>query len=287
VSNPYRTVYRASLALSIAVGALAANVFGKFIDETSKSPSWGLIADIVAVVLLAHILEKGATYLIDELPQFRSLIFHRYFIEGTWVDIALEGEEVKAIGLTGFELRDFQVQWHGENHDLQWRVYSKFRTFMSTVDWPEVRFWFKNDPEDSTSGILEGVAELHFELDSTGRPNHYSGWACGISHAGVSKVVGWKITKKKDLKELGQAKTRPQALKRIVAEYREFKLGRPVTKLKRPHTQETPAEENLPLGRVFLYSIHRDPSSRLSISHTQENRGTTTTQALNRREDLE
>lgn len=213
-------------------------------ETRSESFGWGMVADTVVVVLLAYILEKVLSYIVDHWERFRRLLFHRYFIEGTWIDLALEDGEVRAIGLTCFEIRDFQVQWHGENHDTKGNVISDFRTFTSIVDWPEIRFWFKNDPGKPTCGLLEGVAELRFELDAADRPNHYSGWACEISQTKISKVIGWKVTKRKDLKELHQAKTRAQALARIVGEYHEFRNGQASSGSEAPHNPENEKSGN-------------------------------------------
>jgi len=222
LSNPYGIIQRTSRAITLGLATVFAKYITSWLEAKKSWPSVTVLVAVAIVVVVSQQLAFFFDWILNHFRFLRSILFRGHDVEGTWVDLGLQGEKVEVVGLTYFEIRDFNLCWYGENHNLDGQVISSFKTETSILDWPKARFWFKNTPSENKFSMLEGVCELLFETGKGGNPISYSGWGGIISEAGISRVVGWKITDRKKIKDLCSARTRAETLLTIACEFPEF-----------------------------------------------------------------
>ncbi len=202
MSNRYEQVSQGVGVVAFSVATVVANYLEDWVSGKSSWPYMSVMIAIITVVVLGQILSSLVTALIERWQWLRKLLFGEYYLGGTWVDLASKDDQVNVVGVTWFSIQDFQLQWDGENHNLDGKSVDGFCTHASIIKWPEVRFWFENDPTSEQPKNLEGICDLRFENGDDGRPLRYTGWARLLSEPGVAKVVGWKVTDKEQLKAL-------------------------------------------------------------------------------------
>lgn len=222
MTNPYETVQTTSRAITLGVAVVIANYVEDWLTAKKSWPVVGVLVAIAIVVVLSQLLAFFFDWTLNHSRSLRAILFRGYYVEGTWVDLGIEGGKVTAVGLTCLEIRDFELCWYGENHNLQGQVVSSFRTYTSIIEWPKARFWFKNDPSDKPLVALEGICELLFEQHASGTPIHYSGWGGIVAEPGIAKVIGWRITDKSTVEALHAPRTRADTLLAIAKDYAEF-----------------------------------------------------------------
>lgn len=198
------------LSIFVRLIAISGGAIGVVLSNGATSwlkpfgfPGW--FPNLIALLIVAastELLKEGADFAVSASQPLRRILLRRQFIEGSWLDIAYKDGEPYSIGIIRIEPEGTSIRVSGELFDLQGEPKGIFRSEMTNVQWPVLRYKYSAVRSSiSQRDDFQGYTELQF-AERDGIPLRFQGYYCDFLQGDRCDVRAMRLQNEEELKQL-------------------------------------------------------------------------------------
>ncbi len=152
----------------------------------------------------------------------RRILLGKQYVEGTWFDIMRINNKVAEIGFSRISYTHKDIQFWGEDYELEMDQCFPYRADMVQMNWPTLHYVYTANRSDTEEKGSKGYGELDFQKELRGCPKKYSGKYFILRGTDKVSFEGVRINERKHktlIRLLEEPATRKKALHQLLEIY--------------------------------------------------------------------
>ena len=216
----YERIPQVAGFVSLMVALAIVDPLSSYLIQKSVSQPLAAMLTLLVAGTAAYLVEWIIETAINDSAWIRRFFVGSHFIEGTWIDVALEDGRAKYVGIVHIEYDRQRFTFNGEDAITSWSAGDRcvldpdgyFCSEMTVFDWPNLRHKFSGrNSEAAGRGFHEGYGEVHFTAREDGPPIDYNATFCYLGGGETFETKGWRLGKS-DRAKLDNPQTRAEVL---------------------------------------------------------------------------
>ena len=133
-----------------------------------------------------------------------------------------KNNEVAEIGFSRISYTHKDIQFWGEDYNLEMDQCFPFRAEIVQMNWPILHYVYTANRSDTKEESIKGYGELDFQKELRGSPKKYSGKYFVLRGTDKISFEGIKVNERKDktlIEHLNEPATRKKALLQLLEKY--------------------------------------------------------------------
>lgn len=214
--NRYRQLALISPIFGVTTAAALAR-FGSSWLERQSVPGWVVfVLYLLIIVIGSQIVQALLERTLESSRYLRSFWLGDQYIEGTWIDVVMKGDECVGVGVVNVMPDAGTIRLSGEDFDLNGNSISHFKTTKVFINWPFLTFIYeahrtaKNSPP--STGISYWFIDESGKISRRRRSGHFTDEFTNVRY----DVKGWRENDETILARLAHDGQRPEAIQEII-----------------------------------------------------------------------
>lgn len=208
--------------IGVAIGVILSQQTSHLTTKWFTVPGINAMFAIILVTISIIIMKFFVGSLFVRSRTLRRILLGKQYVEGTWFDIMRKNNEVVEIGFSRISYTHKEVQFCGEDYNLEMDQCYPFHADIVQINWPTLHYVYTANRSDTKEETIKGYGELDFQKELRGSPKKYSGKYFVLRGTDKISFEGIKVNERKDkrlIELLDEPATRKKALRQLLEKY--------------------------------------------------------------------